>query len=405
MFLKPFFFIVTLAFSVGVSAEVQFCDTRVWRRAKLVADGQHVWSFQSSYRKVRERFSASGDSEALGRRYDRAVTWKQLLDAESLPEAKADMRAYMRRNSLSESDVAASSGYQMEREDLGLAVDWAYGLTARWMIGFQLPMVYRRTRIKSQVEMQPALIRGAGQSSQRSALALSSEALRERVKALAQDELANSGYDEIPDQKNSFDWGDVSVMSQFALLDHQNWTWSVQQMVRFPTAQNPDVADYFQSGGDDGQVDLGLTSLLDYRVHRWTLGLRLGYVAQMPDLIKMRAPEGGVEPDVRRDLGDWAWAALDGEYRLDRRWDLSLGYSYLVKDRDRYGTKAFDRVAAESGQSLHETRMGVLFELGEYATRSGIDNRWVAALNYSYPWIGQNSTQASRTSLELTSYF
>lgn len=413
--LKAPYRITLLALLLGFSAiaysEVHFSDSRTWRRARLVAAGQQVWSFQSSYQKISDRFTANGKVEPIGNRYARSLTWGQLLNAETTPQARAEMEDYMKRNGVNEKDVAATSTYELEREEIGFSVDWAYGLTKRWMIGFQVPVVLRKTQVKQNVDLAPVLARGAGQAGQKSVLGLNSNQVREKARGLAQDEMANDGYDDVPDGQQSWDWGDVNLLSQFYLYSGRDWNWALQQMVRFPTSRNPSVSDYFQQASDDGQLDLGLTSLIDYRVRRWTLGGRLGYVAQLPDSAKMRTPEGsGVDPKVHRDLGDWIWGAVDADYRLTRRLGLDLEYAFLAKSQDKYkgasvnGT-SYEVLGQDTNQEIHQTRLGLVYDVGTTTSRSGVDKKWVASLGYTRPWIGRNSNDASRASVELITYF
>jgi hypothetical protein len=187
-------------------------------------------------------------------------------------------------------------------------------------------------------------------------------------------------------------------------------------MVRVPTSRNPSVSDFLQRQSDDGQLDLGLTSLVDYRYRKWTLGARAGYIAQLPDSAKMHVPDNGtiqktpVDPKVHRDLGDWMWASVDGDYRLYRRLGLEVEHSYLNKGKDRYRGESltgtpYASLGEDTDQELHQTRVGVLYDLFAPTSRRGVENKWVAAVNFSYPWVGRNSSDASKASVEIMSYF
>lgn len=373
----------------------------------MLAPGQHVWSVQTSFQSSANRFSNFGRVEPLGRRFDRAVTWRRLLAAQTSVSARAEMENLMRQSGARPGDVAATSSYDLSREDLGVGVDWAYGLTPSWTIGLQIPVVMRTVNVDSRVDLVPSVAR------QGSVSPLATSAMKARVKALAEQELATSGYDAIPNQQREWVWGDVSLMSHTALLSGYDWDWSAQQFVRFPTSRNPSVADYFQSGGDDGQLDLGLTSLLDYRMRRWTLGLRFGFVMQLPDSAKMRVGAGQgteVEYTVDRDLGDWTWGSFDADFRMTSRLLLNAEYAVLAKSEDRYHGGRFTEedyalLGEGTAQELHQTRLGVLYSLGDRAERSGIESKWTASLGYTYPWLGRNSLDASRASIELINYF
>jgi hypothetical protein len=392
-------------------AEVQIQDSRVWRRAHLISGGQQVWSLQTSYEQVTDRFNGNGKIEPLGRTYARAITWGELVGAETTEAGKADLRSYMGQRGVNEKDVAATSSYDLERENLGLSLDWAYGLTRRWQIGFQIPLTMRRTKVHSNVELTPTLAGGAGMVGQKSLLALSDGMMREKVRALANERLTNSGYDDVPDENESWDWGDISLLSQFYLYEGIDFNWALQELVRFPSSRNPSVSDYFEQAGDDGQTDLGLSSLMDYQLRSWTLGLRVGYVYQLPDSAKMRVSDeedrDGVDPKVNRDLGDWVWGSVDADYRLNRAFGLEAEYAFLSKSRDRYKSEARDLtfLERETDQDVHQARLGAVYNFDGRSARRGVENKWVASLGYTYPFVGRNSADASRTTLEIITYF
>ncbi len=328
------------------------------------------------------------------------------LQSEST-QGRADLRAFMRKRGVSESDVAATAEYAVERTEFSLEANWAFGLTQNWMIGLRLPLAVRTTRVRESVEMAPTLAGGIGATEQAD--------LGVRAKQLAESQLANSGYDRIPDQKQSWDWGDISLLSQHGLLKAQHWQASMQELVRFPTAQSPSITDYIQTSSDEGQTDLGVTLLADYQRAGWLVGARLGYVMQLPDTTRNRAPVASPatvqsSPSVHRDLGDWVWSSLDLEYKIARNWDINAEYTILSKARDSYSGDAltgseYAHLADRSDEQLQQSRLGVLYRIGGGGIRDGVLNRWTTALDFTYPWGGRNATNVSRTSLELISYF
>lgn len=385
-------------------------DSRVWRRAAVINAGQNVWSFQAGVRESSTRYGTSGQVQSLGRQYTRVLSWRELVRGENSKEAKAEVQKYMDQNGLRENDIAATSDYEVSRRETGFASDWAYGLTRNWMVGLQIPLTYRQTKVRSRVNMTPKLVNLRAQSLQLSTFAATStdDDLYQKVTQLAQNELTNSGYDNVPSQKESWDWGDVNLLSQFEILQTYRWTWSLQQLVRIPTAQNNNVADYIQTSDDQGQVDLGISSLVDFEWRSWILGARVGYVSQLSDRVKMRVPndernDGEINPEVRRDLGDWAWAAVDAEWRVLESLDLNIEYGYLAKAKDQYSNDYLNSTATD--QELHQSRVGMLYHIGDNGSRSGVENKWIASLGYTFPLSGRNSLDSSRTSLDVITYF
>jgi hypothetical protein len=394
-------------FAISSHAEVRLYETRAWSRALNLPAGQQVWSFRSSHQITQNRFSGHGEVQPLGRPYARAVTWGQLVRSSQKNEMSAELVEMMKGRR--QEDVAATATYELTREELSFGTDWAYGLTQSWMIGFQLPVHYRRTHVHTNVSLTPDLAASVAQQKS----SFHSAKVNEQIKELANQELVDSGYDNVPDERSAWEMGDVSLLSQTSVVQRYSWQWSLQQVVRVPTARNPSLGDYFQTSNDEGNIDLGLTSLVDYRRRRWLFGSRLGYVVQLPDTVRQRVPSRNgnrIDPKVRRDLGDWGWAALSSEYHVSRAVDLNLEYSYLRKGHDNYDGSSpegvdYSVLSENTDQDLHETRLGVTYRLGEDSVHHGLEQKWLASLGYTYPWMGRNSIDASRTSLELTSYF
>jgi hypothetical protein len=394
-----------------VRAEVSLQESRVWLRARTIADGQQVFSLQAGQQDLTQRFGADGRLQPLGRPYDRSLTWKQLLQTDAANQEV--VRDYMRQNHINENDTAATASYDVKRSDLSFTGAWAYGLTKHWMIGFQVPVTQHRTHVNTDVTLMPMLSQGPQRvATHRSLLALSPKDLHARLSALANQQLSENGYDGVPADKTNWAFGDISLLSQIQLTESYHWAWSLQQLVRLPTARNPNLSDYVQTNSDEGQTDVGLTSLLDYRARRMVSGFRIGYVAQLPDSVRMHDPAQpkDIDPSVHRDLGDYGWAALDTEFRVTRRLGLNAEYSYLKKAQDHYSGQSTDggsyaSLGEGSNEELHQTRVGMLYRLGDSSTRSGVENKWVASIAYTYPWIGRNASEASQASLELISYF
>ncbi len=404
-FLKLLSLTVILAASFLARAEVSLFDSRTWLRARTIQPGQQVWSFQSSYQKISDRFANSGKPQALGKPYRRSVSWRQLVDGEQTVAGKAELVEFMRTKGLRDTDIAATAAYDVSREEAGFHVNWAYGLMKRWMIGFHVPLIHRKTLAQARIELSPGL--AATERTRQS----SSSGIKQKVLEVSQEELANSGYDQIPDQRSSWDWGDISLLSQVLLKQSYRWQWSLQQLVRFPTARNPDLDDYIQTSDDSGQVDMGLTSMVDYRMRRWTLGSRLGFVAQLSDEVRARVSEENefrrIDPKVSRNLGDYWWVSADVEFKYSRRVDLNLEYAYLNKAKDSYGSGAqeYSSFSRQTDQEIHQTRVGLQYLITNNGARGGIENKWVASLGYHYPWIGRNSLNASRATVDLMNYF
>jgi hypothetical protein len=330
---------------------------------------------------------------------------------------KAELQGYMKSENINGKEVAATANYELKIEDTGFAVDWAYGLTKSWMIGFQVPLALRKVIARSDISLTPVLARGVKQNFNASTRSISDSGLRQKVQDLSQNELTTSGYDVVPTEKTGFEWEDVTLLSQFQILNTYHWVWSLQQQVRIPSVRNPSSSDYLVMPNDEGQLDLGLASLIDLQFKRWTLGFHFGYVMQTPDsthirtfqMDSLRAGKPGLQ-DVHRDLGDWAWAAADVDLHLSQSLDFNSGYGYLIKNRDHYSGDTLtpeqaDFLSENSDQEIHRVNFRLRYQFTDLRVRDSIESKWLVSLGYDMPLFGRNSVDAGRAILELTSYF
>jgi hypothetical protein len=383
-------------------AEVQPLETRIWRRGLQIPAGQQTWSMQTAYRRSTGRFSANGTLQPLGARYDRATTWRRLIENESSAQGKAEINQYIKNQNIDPDSVAAISEYKVVREETIMQFGWAYGLTRNWMVGIDLPLTWSVTKVSSQVQLTPTLQNLVSK-------AQTPNKVRARVAHAASQELSNSGYDQVPDQKQVLEPGDISILNQQTLMRSYSWSWALQEMIRLPTSRNQSAFEYIQLSRDEGQLDVGLTSVIARRWRKLLVDAKASYVAQAPDTVKInrQSPTAGsseVDPKVHRDLGDWVSVGFDTEYQWARRWNLSGGYSYLNKGRDHYSGE-YDRFAENTDQETHMSRLGFEYIIDYGGARQGVEDKWQLSVNYYRPLAARNSTDGDRSALELTGYF
>jgi hypothetical protein len=401
-----------LGTALRAGAEVQLQNSWLWTRARVIAPGQDVISFQTYHQSTDSHFNDQGRAEPLGEPYSRGVSWRQLLNSQSA-STRAELANYVREHGIALDSLAASARYRLHREEVGFQFAWARGLTKRWMIGLQVPLSFRRTTVKTDVDVAPDLAQ-TPRPLRRRALGVNRGDVRAHVKQLAEAQLANSGYNDIPEEQSAWACGDVNLLSQVALYRSYRWAWSLQQLLRFPTARNPDLGDYFRQSNDEGQMDLGLTSLTDYSWKRWIFGMRLGYVAQMPDSVRMRvstqSDQDHIEPTVSRDLGDLATIGVDAEYRLRSHLSVRVGHTYLSKEADHYKGRALDgtpyaALSVNTAEQIHESHVEAVYRISSSGSRAGVFEQWQTGVGYSHPWAARNSSESDRASVQLISYF
>jgi hypothetical protein len=398
-----------LGFSAG--ADLQWDDNFAWNRARIITPGQQSWSFRTSYQHSQSRFSTDGTVQNLGQPFGRAWTWAEILAGESNETARAQLDSDRRARRLSLNDLAASSDFNLQRNETTFEIAWAYGLTTRWMIGLSAPISMVDTRIQTNTTMTPSLsgaFRDLGSKGDAD--------IRSHVQSAVQHRLTQEGYDQLQPRQQNVIVGDFSLLSQVALVQTLDWVFSLQQLVRIPSAPNGSVSDFIRLSRDDGQIDLGLTAMVDHQWRRFLFGAKLGYVAQLPDVQKMRVPVSSsdqnvelVDRSVNRDLGDLVTTSFETFYNLNSRWSVNGAYLGFFKSRDRYSgndsAAAYWRMSDDSNQSLHLARAGFSYVVGQPTTRSGLERKWVANVNVYQPLSGRNVTDGATAAVELQAYF
>lgn len=394
--------LVSLLVPIGGHAEVQFHDFRAWTRARVIPVGQQIWGFQTSYQNSADQFSSGGEVKPLGQGFRRQISWNQLLAATS-GQDRRDLEGLMVRQGARESDVVATANYGVVREDVGFKVDWAYGLMRRWMVGFDVPVIHRKTTVDARIETVRSL---PSFRSQRD--------VNEKLREVTARELSNSGYDLVPEESTEWIWGDVTLLSQVSLMKSYNWQTALRQIIRLPTSRNPSLDEYIQTSDDSGQIDLGLSALADYRLRRMTVGFEGGYVAQLPDSLRARVSGSQnvreIDPKVQRDLGDYTFGSVNLDYKFRRRTGILFEYSYLYKMADRYSGRSSDgfeysTLGKNTEQDIHQTKVGLRYDLLSEGRRGGITDAWTATVAYNYPMAGHNVTRAGRATFDILRYF
>lgn len=261
-------------------------------------------------------------------------------------------------------DSQINASEKFARQDVNLKATWAYGLTSWWSLGFEVPLTYRQTEF--------------------------------------------SDF-----KQNEWLWQDIHLRTQIRMIKRYQWTWAIRPSAKIPTARTAPITNEMPLSDDDGQLDFGISSLIDYRMRRALIGLKMGYVVQMPDEIRTELnqsrsalPSGSRDPQIQRDLGDWLWLAVDGEWRLNRKTSMNVEYGYFYKNEDRYSGENMNLLSIPQAgvQEVHQSRLKLLYQLVD-SNKSWLEDKWLLSVGYTHPWAGRNVANSGHAALELISYF
>lgn len=374
-------------------------ESPLWRSARVLPQGQHRWSARAGGQVVNDRFDAQGEEVDLGANYSKRWTWGDLLRAQRNKASQDELLQYMEQNNISQNDYAATSGFNIEREEMNFDVSWAYGMTSRWMFGLFVPVSQVTTRVASNIQVEERSAQNFKISTQQN------KDVEGMVEELVRSEIAGQGYREVPTERQQWVWGDISLLNQYQAYSTENVRWSFQQVLRMPTSRNPSLSDFALASRDEGQIDIGLSQFVERSFGRFTGVFAMGYVNQLPGPIRVPGAGGEGQPDDReivRDLGDLWWSGVESRYDLSSWLRLSGAYRYFYKEPDQF---RLDQVVKDQSQEAHLARVVASYVFSPTETRYGIEKKWLLNFQLQSTLAGTNTDRVTSAALELQTYF
>lgn len=401
MNLRALIALIFLSTSVISVAEVRWVESSLWRSAKVLPQGQHRWSARIGEHFVKSRFDGLGSEISLGQQYSQKWTWGELVSAQRNKSAQNELTEYMKKNNISNSDVAATSGFDIQRNETQFDVSWAYGMTSRWMFGLHLPVSYVTTKVSSEVDVY-----GDASPAFQSSLTGKSN-VKTIVNEMVRSDLENQGFREVAKERSQWVWGDVSLLNQYLVYSSPDLRWSFQQVLRMPTSRNPSLSDFAVASRDTGQIDVGLTQFLEKSFGAMTGILGVGYVNQLPGPMRVSGYQldseaESADREIQRNLGDVWWGGVESRYAAKSWLRLSGAYRYFKKGEDKY--KQISTFPGESSEG-HVGRIVASYVFTPVERRFEIEKKWILNLQLQSTFAGANVDRSSSAMLELQTYF
>lgn len=393
--------IFALVFCRTSFGEIRWSESPLWRSAQVLPQGQHRWSARAGGQMVTNRFDNSGEEVSLGANYGQKWTWGDLLQAQRNKANQDELLQYMEQNNISQDDPAATSGFNIEREEMNFDVSWAYGMTSRWMFGLFMPVSQVTTRVSSEVSVEKKSVQGF------KVFAQQNKDVEDMVEDLVRKEIESQGYREIPTERKQWVWGDISLLNQYMVYSGEDLRWSFQQILRMPTSRNPSLSDFALASRDEGQIDIGISQFLERNFGKLTGVFGAGYINQLPGPIRVseRDKEENTLSDDReidRNLGDLWWGGLESRYNLSSWLRVSGAYRYFYKEPDEF---KFIRSVENQSQEAHLARIVASYVFSPVESRYGIEKKWLLNFQVQSTLAGTNTDQATSAAVELQTYF
>lgn len=367
----------------------------------MLPRGQHQWSARAGGQTIKDRYSATGGIQTLGALQTRNWSWGELLSTQHNKSVRDELVQYMKQNDISDSDVAGTSGFEIERDEANFDLSWAYGMTDRWMFGLFIPVSHVTTKVESSIQISESKSQGYRLFSQQG------NNVEKMVEEVVRRQIEDQGYRDVPAERTQWVWGDISLMNQYLFYQSEDVRSSLQQTLRMPTSRNPSLSDFALASRDEGQVDVGITSFTERNFGPTVGVLGLGYINQLPGPVRVSEYDqfGNKLPDdreVERDLGDVYWGGLESRWEITSRFKVSGAYRYFYKDSDQWKSFANPR---DSHQEAHVARMMTSYVFSPGESRFEIEKKWLMSFQVQSTLAGVNMDRATSATLELQTYF
>jgi hypothetical protein len=224
-----------------------------------------------------------------------------------------------------------------------LAPVYAIGLTKQWTVGFGLPILQYKNRIRLQQSGSnlDAIRAEVGNAS--TDLNQAFDQLSVDLAVVAQDQLVKKGYKPLTDRDES-QIGDLQLVSLVQMNKEEKFSTQLKTLLSVPTGQGDDPDDLADLGAY-GYTAIENQLLGNYHLTgKWKAAAKFGYRYTLPDRVVRRVPMNEADtlpgPEtkqtVNRRTGDALFGGGSLTYSFSQELDIGLGWEFNRKSGDAY---------------------------------------------------------------------
>jgi len=371
--------------------------------ALVLPKGRFRVRLVTSFSSIENNFGNNGEILGLGSSFTKRLDSK-LLSA--LNPGTAD--TIKKLNSVSPGlgdEIAVDLSTKVDTQILSNILALEYGLTDRVSIGFILPVVHAEVNVDANASPDEALNSKIN--------AMSDADPRKAILKQVQGGLNVQTFDSmLRDQYNYRNglqsWsgaglGDLELGGKYNYYKSPQLLSTLKAGVRLPTGRVDDPNILFDLGFGDGQVDLGLFNMVDYKFTRdFGATLEVGYTFQLPDTSDVRVPLSDEIPinslsqKISRKLGDLVNAELEANYQFFKRLTVSARYRYFYKMQDSF---------SGTSEEVHAGAFNVEFTNLTDVRAGRSKFPYSVAGFFRMPFAGKNVADSRTTGVALKTYF
>lgn len=224
-----------------------------------------------------------------------------------------------------------------------LAPVYARGLTKQWTVGFGVPVIQYKNRLRLQQSGSnlDAIRAEVGNAS--TDLNQAFDQLSVDLAVVAQDQLVKKGYKPLTDRDES-QIGDLQLVSLVQMNKEEKFSTQLKTLLSVPTGQGDDPDDLADLGAF-GYTAIENQLLGNYYVtSKWQAAAKFGYRYTLPDRVVRRIPINEADslpgPEtkqtVNRRTGDALFGGGSVTYSFSQELDIGLGWEFTRKGADAY---------------------------------------------------------------------
>lgn len=365
---------------------------------------------------VKDRYNGLGNIEILGNGFNKPITWGELIDSTPAGVDRGQFKGGLEALGV---DMAAAAGETRgivtSRVTAALPV-FAYGLTDQLSVGVALPVLYSAVSVsagwKANPEFQATLNKLSQQGYYNKVLSYESD-----LQNVVATKMASYGYTPLENQQRT-DLGDMNLAAKYQAYKDEKFAVAVSPRLVLPTGRTADVNKLVDISSGDGQVDVGVAAVGEYRPSgKLSFFSGVGYTYQVPNRKAARvptAPNETLTPDVDgstyENLGDIMGVAGGARYQLGRLWTVGTAYSFQYKEPDKYDGSSFaperyQYMSIDTEQTMHAAQVSVAFSTVPLFASKQFELPLETSLNYTRVLGGLNVNHFDLVSVELASYF
>jgi hypothetical protein len=407
--------LVTCVFSWQALAQLGLSRPSAFENAGMLPDGVRNLRYRYISMPTYDKYDATHNTVPLGNALNKNVSFEDLASGKETKTEQNEARALMKNEGVEKlSQIAGRTTGTVSAQVNAHVPVFAYGVNEKWTLGLAVPVIESQVRIETG-SVANASFQKFANSLKASKADKYDTAKRDFARAIAK-KLEDKGYKPLEDSDSS-DIGDIRFVSKYALSRNSESTFALLTGVTLPTGREKDIDKAVDVPTGDGQYDLDLGFLYDYRFYDgWVSSVVAAYTWQVQDRLETRIPEEAdslISADkdlVRRDLGDIFRSQLMLRYDFEVGYFLGSGYLFQYKNKDSYEGQAYSQqrygwLEKNTQQTMHSAEVAMgwstinLYRAGKFVAPAEV------SLTHSVQFAGKNIAKDAITAFEMALFF